>query len=221
MALEVQISYSIAPKSVTDQLTGKFDEAVRLRKEGQLPSALAIFEEVYEARLREQGANNPDMLTTLHYIGMVCNEQGDYARAEAVNRDVLARREQVFGCGTRQTWGCLFNLLSVLNNQLAALATRELTTATDKNIAVTKASEAEITARQLLIFLEQGMGKDSPPALGTRRQLIRLLKNQGRDAEARQCLDTVLVLVESMSGPARDDELEAMREIQAELEYSN
>ena len=105
------------------------------------------------AKEKARGPEHIDTLTAMHTLGMLHSELGEHARAESTWRKMLTTQEK--------------------DRPNSSLATRS-------NLGFTmvrqgKYAEAEEIARQLLPVLQAQLGRDSPQALRTLRQLMKAL----------------------------------------------
>jgi len=143
------------------------------------------------------GPEHVETLTTIHALAMVQTELGQNAQAEQNYRKLLEISERQKGPNT--SWAAMSNLSWILNKQ-------------------GKYAEAEGILRRLLPRLQSRMGKDSPQALGCLRHLMEAMGGQGRYAEAMEMNLEGLEMVGNMAEEYKPEEVEAMKEMKAQLE---
>jgi len=85
-----------------------------------------------------------------------------------------------------------------------------------------KFAEAEATALPVLAYLDSGLGKESPQALGARRMIAHAVWKQGRQSEAGQLLKEVDVIIDGTKDESkfviyRDEERKMTQSLWREL----
>ena len=155
-----------------------------LSNAGEQDAALREAERAQEL-YSQPGAEDPD-LDALNTIAMIRSAQGDYARAEAAHRDVLARRRADLGDGHPKVADSLDNL-GVARFHQGAVA------------------EARADYEQALAMRIAALGPDHRDVGTSHNNLGGLLMDTGDDAGAEQHLEAALRIYERALGADHGD----------------
>ena len=157
-------------------------------------------ERVYQRALQRQekilGEDHPDTLLTVHSLGSVLRLLGDFRQAERFQRRALEGRKRVLGERHPDVFHSLARLALVLGDQ-------------------GDYEQAEAMIREALKGKEEsGLGPDHPSTLNTVWWLAGLLKEMGREAEAKEALQRVANGHLKLSGPQHPVVVQCNKELQ-------
>ena len=157
-------------------------------------------ERVYQRALKRQekilGEDHPDTLLTAHSLGSVLRLLGDFRQAERFQRRALEGRKRVLGERHPDVYHTLARLALVLGDQ-------------------GDYEQAEAMIREALKGKEESeLGPDHPSTLNTVWWLAGLLKEMGREAEAKEALQRVANGHLKLSGPQHPVVVQCNKELQ-------
>jgi hypothetical protein len=184
-----------------------------------------MFRRLHEVRMRLHGAEHPATLTTANNLAASLSDQGKYAEAERIEREVLVARKRVLGPEHPDTLGDANNLAMSLSNQGkhvdAELILREVhdvqkrvlgaehpsTLTSANNLALSlsyqgKHADAERIQHEVLDVQKRVLGAEHPSTLTSANNLASLLSYQGKHADAEQMLHAALASCQRVLGPA-------------------
>jgi hypothetical protein len=118
-------------------------------------------------RSRELGEEHPDTLRSANNLARSLSNQGKYAEAERIHREVLGARRRVLGEEHPDTLKSACNLASSLSGQ-------------------EKHAEAERIHREVLGVERRVLGEEHPETLKSASNLAQSLSEQGKYAEAEE-----------------------------------
>jgi tetratricopeptide (TPR) repeat protein len=177
-----------------ETLSAEFAIAVKFSENGNDKAAEELFCHNLSARQNVLGISHADSLATMHYLGLVQTKLGQYADGEATYRELIPLYEK-----PAASLGARSNLGWVLNKE-------------------GKYGEAEAVLRGLLPDMQERFAEDDPRVLGCLRHLIEAVGRQGKIDEALEMNKNGMELVTKMTGEHQVAELEAMKEMGAELD---
>jgi CHAT domain-containing protein len=90
-----------------------YQEAMKLRDEGNYDEALPLFERVIETRKRILGPDAPDLAAAIHDLAVFYYYKGDYPRVEPLSNRALAIQEKALG-RNHPNVATTLNLLTIL-----------------------------------------------------------------------------------------------------------
>ncbi|MBV8213843.1 MAG: tetratricopeptide repeat protein [Verrucomicrobia bacterium] len=175
-------------------------------------------------------------------IAQVLEQQGKYADAEGMLRQVLVERQRILGNEHMDTLGCANELANALYFQgkysEAEAAYRAVTTLKEKvlgpehistlksrnNLASAldsegKYDEAETELHAVIKLKEKALGAEHPDTLATRNNLAAVLDQQGKYAEAESEDRTIIEIKERVLGPAHPDTITTRSNLADVLEH--
>lgn len=157
-------------------LTGKDEKSIERNKKA------------LEMKERVLGREDPSTLSTISNITASLINQGKYAKAETIYREILVLQEKVLGKEHLDTLVSMNNLGQTLISQR-------------------KDAEAETIHRETLVLKEKVLGKEHPSTLVSMNQLGQTLNSQGKYAEAETIHQETLALREKVLGKEHPDTL--------------
>ncbi|QGA15967.1 hypothetical protein EYB26_003634 [Talaromyces marneffei] len=157
-------------------LMGKFEEAEAMHRRALV------------GREKVLGAEHPDTLSSVGYLGLVLESQGKYEEAEAMHRRALASREKVLGAEHPDTLISVSYLGLVLESQ-------------------GKYEEAEAMHQRALTGSEKALGAEHPHTLTSVSNLGLVLQSQGKYEEAEAMHQQALTGREKVLGAEHPDTL--------------
>ncbi|HTX38165.1 MAG TPA: serine/threonine-protein kinase [Bryobacteraceae bacterium] len=175
-----------------DTLTSTEALAEVYQHEGKYPAAEALLNNLLEVEGHLGRGNSPQAIKALHTLaGIAADSRGDYARAESLDRRVLAIERKVLGETDPVT-------LATTNN-LAAVLAREA-----------KYPEAEALYGQLVETKRRVLGVEHPSTLNTLNGLGVLYRNEGKYSQAEPVLAAALAARRHAMGEEHRDTLASM-----------
>ena len=162
------------------------------QREGKYDAGEAMARGLIATERRLGRGNSIEAIAAMITLADIAGQgRADYARAELLDRQVLAMERRVLGESDRLT-------LDTMNN-LAAVLTREA-----------KYGPAEELYRQLIAVKQRVLGADHPDTLASRNGLGVLYRNEGKYAQAEAELKTVLQGRRRAEGQEHRDTLASM-----------
>ena len=145
-----------------------------------------------EVTNRLLGAEHPQTLTSANNLAMSLSNQGKYADAETIQREVLGVTKRVLGAEHPDT-------LTYANNLALSLLDQG------------KYADAETIQREVLGVRKRVLGAEHPDTLTVANNLAMSLSDQGKHAEAEAMVQATLALCQRVLGPAHYDTLHIAR----------
>ncbi|MEM9599234.1 MAG: serine/threonine-protein kinase, partial [Acidobacteriota bacterium] len=176
----VELHRATVPGPSHRLVQGLFDLASVSRALGR-PEAPTRLERALD-ELRAGGVDHPRLATLLNNHATLLRYGGDFATAEALQRDVLAMRIRLYGTGHE-------NVATAWNNLGNTLRQRG------------RLDEAEAYLRRALAARIELLGKDSPRTLNTDNSLALVLRDRGELAAAESRLRANLASRRRLLGP--------------------
>ena len=186
------------PRSSDDVAADAFHAAYEAAKyqaiQGLHAQAEDQYRDILAARLRVQGPDHPETLTSRHAVAHEMAERGDHAGAEAEYRDVLAARLRVQGPDHPET----LTARHAVAHEMAARGDH---------------AGAEAEYRDVLAARLRLLGPDHPRTLTTRHEIARMMAARGDHAGAEAEHRDVLAARLRVQGPDHPYTLAARHEI--------
>jgi len=177
-----------------ETLSTEYKIAINFSEKGNHKAAEELFRHNLSARQNVLGKSHADTLATMHNLGLAQVELGHFEAGEATYRELVPLYEK-----PAASLGARSNLGWVLNKE-------------------GKYSEAEVVLKGLLPDLQERFADDDPRVLGCLRHLMEAIGGQGRIDEALEMNRKGMESVSKMAGEHQVTELEAMKEMGAQLE---
>ena len=230
-----------AGKTITTEMAGEPRIAGRLEDTlgrtylllGLLPQAEAHLKAAVDIRTRAFGADSPDTLKSMRFLGMVYGRQGKYPQAEKISRESLETLRRTLGSehpdtlGAMQALGIVYYweqryelaeklLRESLEGRRRVLGpdhreTRRVYIALGMVLSELKRyPEAETLLLEQVEFDRKAGTSNEPDAIGTVMNLAITYEQEGRFAEARKLQEEVLARFQKRLGPDHPDTVYAM-----------
>jgi DNA-binding ferritin-like protein len=135
--------------------------------QGRFKSSLDLYRTEMETRVRAQGKDHPDTLTSINNLAGVLRNQGKYPEAEQMFREVVEARKRVLGEEHPDTLNSINNLAGVLWDQ-------------------GKDPEAEQMFREVVEARKRVLGEEHPDTLNSIDTFAWVLSDRGQHEEATE-----------------------------------
>ncbi|MGZ6078792.1 MAG: tetratricopeptide repeat protein, partial [Myxococcaceae bacterium] len=200
---------------------------------GLLPQAEAHLKAAVDIRTRAFGADSPDTLKSMRFLGMVYGRQGKYPEAEKISRESLETLRRTLGSEHPDTLGAMQALGIVYyweqRYELAEKLFRECLEGRRRVLGpdhrdtrrvyiplgmvlseLKRYPEAEKLLLDQVEFDRKAGTSNEPDAIGTVMNLAITYEQEGRFADARKLQEEVLARFQKRLGPDHPDTVSAM-----------
>lgn len=172
------LSRQVEPPKISTG-TKKTQLDVELSKEAQWKVLASFLMDVLKKRREALGAENENTLNIIHVLGNVYLQLREYEQAEDLYRQRFVIDEKLYGVDT--SWAMMSNLGFVLNKQ-------------------GRYAEAEGIQRRLLPLMQSGFKEDSPQVQMCKDDKRRKMFRDGLGRESPQALGCLRQMIESSAG---------------------
>lgn len=159
----------------------------------ELQSKYSFLATKLQSHVEQQQSRNANPSISLHALGMLYLEQGQYPAAETIWRSMLWPQDP-----SQPDLATRMNMAFTLNKQK-------------------KYAGAEDELRQVSGIVENKLGTDSPQGLGLKRMLMESLAGQGKTEEAHQLYLQTETLVDRLTGDQKESDTEALQAVKSEF----
>jgi tetratricopeptide (TPR) repeat protein/CHAT domain-containing protein len=172
--------------TIQQQIEALNSEAVQLYYAGQLPEAIALFQEALQLTQAWLGPEHPETAARLYVLGTMLQWQGDLAGARLYHEQALGIHQKVLGPEDPGTAASLHVLGQILQAQgdLAG---------------------ARLYLEQALAIHQKVLGPEDPDTALSLHTLGETLQAQGDVAGARTCYEKALAIRLKVLGPEHPD----------------
>ncbi len=193
----------------SDTADGLNDLAYVYNAQGKYTEAKSLYQQALSIREKQLGAEHPDVAQSLNNLAYIYNAQGEYTKAELLYQQALSIREKQLGAEHPRVARSLNNLAAFYREQgkyveaellfIRALSIREKqlgaehpAVANSLNGLATLYSrqgnnaKAEPLYQRALQIRKLHLGLDHPRTQVVRSNYLSLLRDMGRDEEARK-----------------------------------
>lgn len=181
-----------------DTLTRMNNLAHTLWRQGDLPGARALQEQVLALRRRILGEEHPDTLTSMSNLAITLWSQGDLPGARPLKEQVLALRRRLLGEEHPDTLSSMNNLANTLADQGDLPGARAL-------------------EEQVLAIRRRVLGEEHPATLTSMNNLASTLWRQGDLPGAHALQEQVLAIQRRVLGEEHPDTLSSMNNLASTL----
>ncbi|CAI6342365.1 unnamed protein product [Periconia digitata] len=179
-------------ESEKTKLLWKFGKCAR--SDGRDVEAEKAFEQVVKIRRRELGAEHPDTLSSMRYLGSTYRNQGRWKEAEELFVQVMEASKEVLGEEHPNTLAIMASLATTYNKQ-------------------GRWKEAEKLRVQDLETSKRVLGEEHPSTLTSMKNLASTYSDQGRWKEAEELEVHVLEIRKRVLGAEHPSTLRSMNNL--------
>ena len=176
------------------QAQAAFDEATKLKEQGQYAEGIAKGEQALALREAVLGGAHPEVAACLHLLGEMSWRQGEYARAEPLLQQALVFREAALGEHHPLVADSLRNLAIVY-------------------MGLSQYEKAEPLLQQALTIQEAALGEHHPDVALSLNNLATLYMRQSQYGKAEPLYERALAIREAALGEHHPDVAQSINDL--------